>query len=243
MPHLEITNIANDDIANIREVMLFPSDANNRKKYHLINQIKHDLNNNSDVKDFLMTRADIELLLDCPSSNSWDKLIADHAKKACIAGDLAAIIYAMNIFNFPEPSMNKAIHVSKKFASPEYGEFADGTRLPISEQTIRNCWNEYKSVAHLWGALRLCSDYENRKISEIITENEYIHFLQVAAGILKLGRELVLRRQKAKTPLFSANEMWKLPANIEPLKLVAEDYPEFLKTLLTDYKAPINNSY
>lgn len=243
MPLLEITKIGNDDIANIWAVMLFPSNANDRKKYHLIDQIKHDLNNKSDVNDFPMKRADIELLLDCLSSNSWDKLITDNAKKACIAGDLAAMIYAMIIFNFVEPSINKAIHVSKKFASPEYGKFADGTSLPISKQTIRNCWNEYKSVVHLWGAFRLCADYENKKINEIVTENEYIHFLQVAAGILRLGREFVLHRQKTNTTLFSVNEMWELPPNIEPLKLVAEDFPALLKKLLTDYEAPKNNSY
>lgn len=242
MPVIEITNIANVDILNFLAIMLFPNDAKDREMHHLINQLNHDLKN-LEMQDVLMSRDDLELLLQSPSYESWSKLVADNTKKAIIAGDLCGIVYAMHVFNIPEPSMNKAIFVMREFAKISDVKYGDGERLPISEQTIRNCWSEYRGVAHLWGAFRLNQDYKINDDGLCFTNHGYISFLEVAAGILGFGNGFVPHRAKAQLPLFSGDEMWIFTNAIKPRNLVSDNFPVLMQQMLEKYKAPTNNSF
>lgn len=237
MPVLEITQIVNHDINIISAAMLFPNDEISRKKHLLINQINHDLKN-LDMQNFQISRDDLELLLESPSYESWGKLVAENIKKAIIAGDLCGIIYAMHVFKIPEPSMNKAIHVMKEFANKNGIEYGDGDRLPKSEQTIRNCWNEYRCVAHLWAAFRLNQDYKINDDRRVFTEQGYIPFLEAAAGILGFGMGFVPNRAKRKMPLFDGDGVWKFPDTIKPKIFVGGEFPLLLQNLLENYNAP-----
>lgn len=242
MAVIKITNNADVDIPNLLAIMLFPNDAKDRKRYHLINQTNQDLKNQN-MQDALISRDDLELLLESPSYESWSKLVAENTKKAIIAGDLCGIIYAMHVFNMPKPSMNKAIAAMKEFANTSGVEYGDGDRLPKSEQTMRNCWNEYRGVAHLWGAFRLNQDYQIGVDHRVFTEENYIPFLEVAAGILRFGTEFVPHHVKDRVPLFSGDEMWTFTDAIIRRKLVSGNFPELLQNLLNNYQAPASNRY
>ncbi|MBV5349689.1 hypothetical protein JZU71_00540, partial [bacterium] len=100
-------------------------------------------------------------------------------------------MYLMSLFEdeseaFRRPSMGKAIHVSMQFSLGK--KFGDGDKMHYSESKIRECWDEYKSVAHLWAAYRITQAYplpggEGNAAVKIGS----IDFLKVAAGIYKFG--------------------------------------------------------
>ena len=242
MPMLEIINNPEIDITNILLVMLFPSNQLDRDRHHLLKQTAQYLKNES-LAEFWFSRSELELIVSSPSIESWEEKVKNNTKKAIIAGDLAGLLYAMYIFEIPEPSMNKAIHVMKEFALTHEVKYGDGARLPISEQTIRNCWKEYYSVAHLWAAFRLNQDYKINPDGLVYSDDGYINFLKVAAGILKFGKSFVPFRAKDNKAIFYGNDVWELPTKIEPLKLETKQYPDLMITLLKKYKAPNNSSY
>jgi hypothetical protein len=80
-------------------------------------------------------------------------LAAEATKQGTVAGDLLGLMYEMHLQGMDEPSFGKAIENYKQFALPlRYG---DGEALKRSEATLRQYFNAFESVAHLWAAFRL----------------------------------------------------------------------------------------
>lgn len=235
MPIIDITGHSDYDKCNILSIMYFPNQELKRKQFHLLNQM-NGLLNNSDT-EYVVSKSNLDLLLESPSYNDFKKITSDAVKKGVIAGDLIACIYLMQLFEIPEPSFNKAIFIMKEFALKHDVQYGDSTRLPRSEQTIRNCWNESAPVAHLWGAFRINQSYPYSDMNDIF-KSEF--FLEVAAGVLRFGKEFVPFRAKDKLPLLG-DDVWALPKTITPRKLVNGQFPDLMVNFLRNYKAPITN--
>lgn len=238
MPKIEITGHSDYDKCNVLPIMYFPKDELKRKQFHLLNQTNEMLK--SPLKQFVLGRDDLELLLEAPSYDDFKKVTADAVKKGVIAGDVITCIYLMQLFEIAEPSFNKAIHIMKEFALDHEIKYGDETSLPRSEQTIRNCWNEFAPVAHFWGAFRINQAYPFSDKFEIFENENFDMFLEIAAGILRFGKEFVPFRTKDNTALLDG-DIWELPNTITPRKLVNGELPDLMVKFLEKYKAPITN--
>lgn len=236
MPIIDITGHSDYDKCNILSIMYFPNQELKRKQFHLLNQMKGFLNNS--VTEYVVSKSNLDLLLESPSYNDFKKITSDAVKKGVIAGDLIACIYLMQLFEIPEPSFNKAIFIMKEFALKHDVQYGDSTRLPRSEQTIRNYWDDFAPVAHLWGAFRINQSYQLSDANNVFEDENFKTFLQVAAGFLQFGKEFIPFRAKDKLPLLG-NDVWALPKTITPRKLVNGQFPDLMVEFLKKYKAPI----
>jgi len=234
MSFIDLTGQPDFDICMMWAVMLFPNNKLHREQYHLINGT-HQMLKDTNLSEFKLPRYSLELLLESPSYKDFSELVNGNSKKGMIAGDLLSVIYLMYKFNIPEPSFNKAIHILKEFSLKHDVKFGDGSRLPRSEQTIRNYWSEFKNSAHLWAAFRLNQTYQIGNDSNL-SENNYMAFLEVANGLLKFGQEFIPFRQCGGNSLLDG-DMWFLPNSLPTRNLENAKFPDFMVEMLGNYKA------
>lgn len=234
MACIDLTGQPDVDICMMWAVMCFPNNKFFREQYHLINGT-HQLLKDTNLSEFTLPRYSLELLLESPSYNDFSKLVKDNSKKGMVAGDLFSVIYLMDKFNIPEPSFNKAIHIMKEFSLRHDVKFGDGNRLPRSEQTIRDYWNEFKNAAHFWATFRLNQTYQIGAESRL-SKNNYMAFLEVANGLLKFGQDFSPFRQKGGNSLLDG-DMWLLPNSLSTRNLENARFPELLVDMLKNYKA------
>ena len=228
--------------------MLFPNDEVLRNQSYGINIAKLELEKADELskkwlpaqsellEPALDTRKITTLLIDTPADSDFKKIQAERVKQGCIAGQILATLYLMHRFELQEPSLNKAIYVSKRCAPK--AKYGDGSKMP-AETKIKEYWKEYMPVAHLWAALEINRIYSFvPDQSDCFSEKGFTQFLQVAAGIYYFGIEFIPKRARPRKPILDAEKCWRLDNNIEPLNLISEIKPDKLIAILKKYKAP-----
>src|SRR5262249_10338561 len=145
------------DLGWVMSIMLFPNDQGLREQYFAVQRVRMEV---LDAKDGDLLQVDaqtLRFLLDAPRYEQLSNLTRLSTKRAIVAGDLLAALYLMDRFSVREPSINKAIHIAQRYA--QGAKYSDGTELDSSERKIREHWQEFRPVAHLWAAQRLNEAY------------------------------------------------------------------------------------
>lgn len=148
--------------------MLFPNDRGLCEQSYAVEVTQYECEESDQLSqrwmssknksfDIPINSRDLKLLTEAPAYPELKILQAKSAKKATVAGDILLAFYFMQRYGISEPSMNKAVFLSKEFS--KQNTYGDGSRMDISEAQIRKCWGEYKPVAHFWTAFRLFKDY------------------------------------------------------------------------------------
>lgn len=240
MPGIRLDGTS-DDIRWVTAIMTFPRDENLRTQWFTVHNARARSQDAED-RDLLQLNAKtLRVLLNAPSYEDLRKLAAERTKQAIVAGDILSVLFLMDRFSLPEPSMNKAIHVARQYAiNAKYG---DGTRLNISEFKIREYWEEFRPVAHLWAAFRLNRSYPFCPEENVFTENGFAPFLEVAAALYGFGCSFIPERARLELPLLDAEESWSLPDGIKPRSLQIDGVPDGLQEFLQSYSAPLNSGY
>ena len=234
MQSINLTGNHDEDKISVLAKMYFPRDEAKRKQFRLLTQTNNNLRN-SDL-EYVVSRDDLEVLLEAPSYEEFVKVIETCVKRGTIVGDLINCIYLMELNKVSEPSLNKAVFIVREFAKTYGVKYGDKTNLPYSEQTIRNYWNEFLPAAHLWGAWRINKPYPYSDNKSVFEEENLNKFLEVAAGIFKFGKSFSPSRLKARKTIFN-DDMWTLPSHIIPQKLSSNRFPEQMIHILEKYKA------
>ncbi|HEX2243695.1 MAG TPA: hypothetical protein VHK27_10665, partial [Gammaproteobacteria bacterium] len=141
--------------------------------------------------------------------------------------------------SFKEPSLRKAVFAAQEMARTD--TYSDGTPMKVSDNTIEEYWEEFKSVAHLWAAFRINNtpEYSFAAMSDLMTSG-FATFLEVAAGLFRFGCSFIPSRvpRRARNPILDPQQSWSLPDNVERRDLDTNaPLPSRLVEIIKRYKA------
>lgn len=216
----------------VQAVMYFPTNKSLRESWFTTQMMQGELigaPNNCKVE---CDKETIARLINAPSLETLKEKQTEAVKKGALAGSILASIYLMDRFNIDEPSINKAVHISEKFAAEN--RYGDSTRINKSRKPIKEAFKEYKSVAHLWAALYLNKAYPYADDRELFFE-KLTFFLEVSAGLLEFGTTFKPYRARPKKPILPNESMWQLPKRILPRHLESNIFPDGITHFLKDY--------
>lgn len=209
---MPILNLSKDNFHNILQihaVMLYPT--NECARIEFITASLCGLKKNWDENIQLPIGA-LSYLLSLPSVEDVVKRAANDAEKAILAGDILDFIAQMHFAGYKEPSVNKAIYLIQGYLSTPARGY--GKRTGSSEMTIRNSWEKYKSVAHLWAAFRVYQLAPKNKFTNIVKMLAGVkldEFLAVAEHFRLFGESFKPSRIKTHGSILPKEETWRLP--------------------------------
>ena len=218
----------------IKAVMHFPNDKHLRESWYAVEFAKGEISEMRDRDRIMLDKETLNRLVFAPSHDELKRHTIQAVKKGIVAGDILASIYLMERFDIPEPSIKKAVHVAQQFAKKT--QYGDSTPMKRSRRMVRDAFNEYRSVAHLWAAFRLNQAYRYADDDKLFFE-KLPFFLEVAAGLYAFGTTFKPYRARPRKPILPTNEMWKLPENILVRHLDSERFPNGICKLLRNYDA------
>ena len=235
MPRIDLKS-APDDFYKVFAVMLFPNDDALRNQYFAVETARVLVADERDSATLGIDASILRLLIDAPAHQDLTRMRAENSKQGYVAGDLLVSLYLMERFGLPEPSMNKAIFVAQKFAQND--TFGDGSKINASERMIREAWDQFMPVAHLWATILINQVYPFTSEKEMFSEQGLSPFLQAAVALYEFGIEFIPFRAKVKRPILDPATCWALPRDIRPSKLVSDRKPDYLIEILKKYTAP-----
>lgn len=214
----------------VQSIMNFPQNRHHRESWHAIHFANTCLSvEPEDNGDKQVGGEMLRLLIDAPSFSQMEAHVAESTRKAVVVGDILASLYLMKLLDMPEPSVGKAIQVSRKLAkSTEYG---GGSEVAHSERTIKTYIREFESVAHLWAALRVNQQFSfetpHESSSEVLS-----NLLEMSAEFLRFGRSFVSHGMKPKVPVLKSQEIWELPEGTAVKELGVDCFPDIMSDLV-----------
>lgn len=207
--------------------MLFPNDPEMRH-VHLAREIVEQSLLGGKTQDSLVTVPAwmLRALLDGEGRKAAKAAAVDATKQGTVAGDLLALVYEMHVRDMPEPSFGKAIEQYKGFAlGLKYG---DGDALKYSEQTLRNYFDAFEAVSHLWAAFRLNMGpyaYTADPRDIFHKPDALTQFLGVAKAVGEFATAFVPRRTKPPRPVLDVGKMVCVPNSIPAVRLIFKQLP------------------
>lgn len=234
MPNIELKSTPLDT-KWIWAVMLFPDNELLRKQLFAIEQVEYVVKDANDDDRIEIDAHTLKFLIDSPAYTALRDEVSIRTKEGVVAGDLLAVMYLMDRFQLPEPSMNKAIFAASEFAKKH--KYGDRTSINSSERMIRKYWNKYNSVAHLWAAFRMNQVYPFAPANEAVGYEDSIPFLAAAKGLYNFGVNFIPFRAKNGKPILDANMCWAVPESIAASNLDPQRKPTTLINTLKKYKA------
>jgi hypothetical protein len=164
-----------------------------------------------------------------PSFSEVVRQLADRAWPGSIAGDVLNYLLQMKAAGY-QASVNKAVALSEAFlgeAMPRMGP--PGGK---SNRYIRQAWEDFKPVSHLWAAFRLLEDEDLGAVGR--TE------AKLALSRLLLDLALTIRPKGGREPLLRADELWQVPRRYRHQQIVVKftipPLEEWQLQVLRDYK-------
>lgn len=164
-------------------VMLFPSDAEARKCFLGVEQMKAWQEGMNYGEMIIPTLEVIEILLQAAQAPKPIEVQMRHAIwQGSVAGDVLRLIASMQALGY-DGSIRKALSVLIA-VDYEKGCSLAGQNVPRNPTQLRKAWSAYKSVAHVWAAYR------------------HTHILRNTPGYAEAGSVLALQPLCEKDPML-----------------------------------------
>jgi hypothetical protein len=149
------------------------------------------------------------------------------AKKAYVSGVVTYLTYEMNRNNCEGVSLTKARRlVANGFNRKVY--YGDGKEAVMCEDTVRNCWRDYKYISHLWGAYAAIQHIWQLPKPEILSEKNWPGFLGIAA---ELQQFITTFESSGKAGMhglpLNQDDIYSLPDHIPQLAPDKSEMPNF----------------
>lgn len=226
---LQTLDLKNDGLDGGRTMarMLFPSRPDLRKIHFVREFVEQEvMSGKADDMAVKLPTWMLRTLLDSPGKDETKSLAAEATKRGTVAGDLLALIYEMQARHVGEPSFGKAVDHYKGFALGR--KYGDGEALKYSEQTLRNYFDEFASVAHLWAAFRLNQGpyaYTEDARSVFHSPKDFLTFLGIAKDVGRFAESFIPKRTKPLRPVIDGEILVQIPADVLPVRLHFRDDP------------------
>ena len=236
-----------EDSILVRATMLWPDDRERWRHYCAVDYANRFVHEDDSPEICQWPASLIRSLLEAPSRSQVKRDTAQATKRGIIAGYIFVFMYLMDLRRDRLPdrgakgaSLSKAKFLAQKKAQSGTS-YGDGTKLFTSDTTIEQCWQDYRSVAHLWaaGLMNKFVPYAGRRLTDPV---HFPRFLQTAAFMQQFGTTHKLDNRSKTSPetLLVAANTWLIDLQEYPPKLLL---PKVLSVLdrhlapLTEYKA------
>jgi len=248
MRQLKVDENNSIDGWDLYSTMLFPEDKS-------IRDILYNLKKNEELIETLKAEkqpaavlplAQLELLLALSTIKDFKQL----QEKAQIQGETAGLvllfIYYLEQSGYREPSIKKAIFLCERYLKNK--KTPNNKKYPTSKPSIRQAWNTYESVAHIWATLIFFIHSDIIDGNDAIVNKELIFgslqlkMLSVSKTFLEFGINTSSTRDKDNKKLIDKKNSWIPPSEIklETVPLNIETPPKFITDTIKKYRAPIS---
>jgi hypothetical protein len=168
------------------------------------------------------------------SYNDFAKDMIKRGKDINTAGNiLVKLLWMERNENIKEPSIRKAVallmdtHLKQK-------EFRKA-KFQLTAKGIRNCWDEFKNVSHLWAA------YYYKEPSLSNSYSKFSETFSIFLGVAEYFRNFAIStiQVRSKTPILKAEEAWKVPEDF-PVpeitdKMISAEYGKDAEKFIKNY--------
>lgn len=214
MPYLNI-NGADLDNAWVYAAMAYPNNQASRDELITVTYYRNSTLLNDGQQIVAIPADHLSILVAANSHTEVTKRAASSAGPGSIVGEILHYIVAMKLAGHPEPSLRKAIYLAEFYNKDAANSF--GKKPAATDIGIRNYWNEYRIVAHLWAAHR--SFFLNPHSPYYEAEDcmfdpfTFRLFLAVAEWYRNIGENCIAIHTKVYEPILPPDDMWKVPLN------------------------------
>gem|GEM_PF-5002746 len=159
----------------------------------------------------------------------------------CAAGDVLLYLLQIDAAGIPS-SVNKAVFVARDYL--QGAKDGEGENIGASERYIRQCWEDFKPVAHLWAAYRVWQfndDPEGREGPESFSPfqmDSLRPFLALSEKLADLGAAHVAHGRRE--PTLAPDQLWRVPERIQlpDVTFTIPSLAGWIADALKRYKAP-----
>jgi hypothetical protein len=222
----------------IHALMNYPCDEKMRQANYATLCALGDLEQYPTDSLVAIDRGTLEQITSAARSSGLRESNATAFKRGTIAGYLLLALYVMDLFpdRFKIASVSRAIDFIRHFSQTT--EYGNGDKLPKSASEIRECFNEFKSVAHLWAAWTLLKELPIPANPGMFgSEQAAIHFLGVAGGLQDFGISFKPPAPKGGESLLEEHDIWRVPDEVERLYPPLKRPPMWMLSATKKYKA------
>lgn len=219
MRQLQLEGDGNDP-GRVLALMHFPRDGEGERQFYVRHIVKQACDSGAADAEVRLPAKLLRELIDGPGYLEMRDKVTESTKRGSVAGDLLHLIYEMHALDFQEPSLRKALAEYKKFSLGR--KYGDGSPLKYSERMMRDYWNEYEPVAHLWAAFRLNRGpyaYVADAADVFGSADAFRTFLGVAKAIGEFASTFVPKRTRPAKPVLPPDELVHIPAEIPSIRL------------------------
>ena len=202
--------------------MLWPDDADARRLYYaadFVNGVVYE------SPPEAVSQWDGHLMRALVEAPSWDELKREsvrRTKRAIVAGYIYTFMFLMDRAHEILPvraaggaSIDKAMYLAGQWAS-DGATYGDGTRMLASRKSIKDCWREYRSVAHFWAAMEMNRAFQFAPPKEILRQAHFCTFIRAVAYMQMFGttHQLANKSKKGAELLSPPASTWLIDTEV-----------------------------
>lgn len=202
--------------------MLWPDDVDMQRRYYaadFVNGVVYE------SPPEVISQWDGHLMRALVEAPSWDELKREsvrRTKRAMVAGYIYTFMFLMDRARGVLPvraagcaSLDKAMYLAGQWAR-EGATYGDGTRMLASQKSIKDCWREYRSVAHFWAAMEMSRAFQFAPPMEILHPAHFHTFIRAAAYMQMFGttHRLANKSKKAAEVLSPPASTWLIDVGV-----------------------------
>jgi hypothetical protein len=233
MPILKTSGDDLHDVTWTLAVMLWPDPKNQREREQFYAAKTADHLLRAGLVELTLPAEQVAALLDAPGWPALTDEVVKRTKRATVAGHVFLLMFIMDLCKErlprrgdPGASLDKAIAVMEAWASMDK-RFGDDSRFPLSDRTIRNYWDEFRCVAHLWAAKDLNLDPAFQFAPKRgVLQPENLHSLLCVAGQLAhfgCNFRLANKSREKVRFLLDCDAIWVPDPNLHPPSMKAPE--------------------
>jgi hypothetical protein len=232
MPRIETEGAHARDSIHVQSIMLWPDEAHAARRAQFVavtyaRQLRRDA-----IVDEELTLPGrlVDALIDAPSWAATLEEARELTRRATIAGDVFMVMYIMDRWKDRLPkrgasgaSLSKAIFAIATWA--RNATYGDGVSLVASEKSVKDCWRDYRDVAHLWGARAMNRAFAGA--DDVFTAWQLPQLLEAAAYLQLFATTFSLDSKSAREPetLLSPDTAWTLDVSQHRPRLITPTDP------------------
>jgi hypothetical protein len=231
----------------LRAIMAFPKDEEERHRYlatchgRVFGEVETFLRQSPDLEPYSMSGkigehlgrvlgplGGFSVLSQAPSYLEMERRAGDSSWPGAIAGDLLNSLIQMRAAGL-QASVSKAVAIAVDFLADATA--TEGTLGGKTERYVRQAWENFKPVCHLWAA--------HRTLEPVTGDRQERVDILLALSHVLLDFALTLRPKGAREPLLRAEDMWRLPRRYNHRGLITH----FKIPSLEDWKQDVLRRY
>ena len=234
-------------LPDLISIMLFPNDKRKRNECAGTLAWHRKLDGLSEDKKVVLLKQDIDTLIGAPSLPQLMDTMAKDAAVGQIAGEL--LLLALQLDAAAKGASLHKVRFLVSYRNSAINE-NQGKNLWASDSSMKKAWRRYRTVAHLWAALKILDDENSDKrhnMDETIGIEDMLdvlfripvqHFASTSMRVLESAADIIPSHQSGiGLPLMDIGAAWTFPEAVvaDQLATPIPALPAWSGRVLTEY--------